>query len=70
MVGNQSKISREVFTVEECSQGEGNLILSRRRHRGAPGFGRSTELSGSNGSYGLMICGAVGIVVAAGMVVL
>lgn len=38
--GRKPEQTLEVFTVDEWSQGEGNLILSRRRRRGASWFWR------------------------------
>lgn len=57
------------FTPRRNVQGEASLILGLPRRRGALGFERSTELSGSFGPYGLLMCDACGVEVAAGIVV-
>lgn len=57
------------FTPRRNVKGEDSLTHGRPRRRGAPGFGRSTWLSGSYGSYGLLICVAGGVGVEARMVV-
>lgn len=46
-----------VFIIAEQNQSDGNQILSRRRRRGVPGGGGSTELPLSRG---LMMRGAGG----------